>query len=415
MQRNVVARTMVRLTGLIAALIAVVLVLGILAAQPAQAVSYSAEEVAFAQLINNYRVSKGLQPLLVSDRLSDAGDKHSSDMAKYRFFSHTTVKSDWFAAGASPWDRMAACGYNYSTNKAENIAAGQTTAAAVFEGWKNSSGHNTNMLSPNYKVIGISLVKVSGSPYGYYWTTDFGGYVDSTAHQIGTTPGSTTTTTRPAATTTTRPPATTTTTMRSPTTTLPPITTTTTRPPVAPGRFSDVGPGTPYYEPIQKLARLGIVCGYPDGRFKPSEPLMRQQFAKMIALALNYDFRRVTSCSFRDIEAASAADPFYPGAYIAACVRAGIIQGKTPYQFAPRDNTTRAQLITIVARAAGLNGVPSGYKAPFGFFSPDHYPWAVRAHAAGLLEGLRGLGPSFNFLANASRGEACLLLYNLLS
>lgn len=385
MQRNVVARTMVRLTGLGVALATaaatILLVLGVLAAQPAQAVSYSAEEVAFAQLLNNYRVSKGLQPLLVSDRLSDACDKHSSDMAKYRFFSHTTVKSDWFAPGSSPWDRMAACGYNYNTNKAENIAAGQATAAAVFDSWKNSPGHNTNMLSPNYKVVGISLVKLSGSPYGYYWTTDFGGYVDSSAHQVGTAPGSTTTTTRP---------------------------------PAPPGSFSDVGPGTPYYEPIQKLARLGIICGYPDGSFKPTAPLMRQQFAKMIALALGYDFRRVASCSFRDIAAVSGADPFYPAGYIAACVRAGIIQGKTPYQFAPHEYTTRAQLITIVARAAGLDGVPSGYKPPFGVFSPDHYPWAARAHAAGLLEGLRGLGPSFDFFAKATRGEACLLLYNLL-
>ena len=40
----------------------------------------------------------------------------------------------------------------------------------------------------------MSLVVVVGSPYGSYWTTDFGGYVDSTAHSVGS--PSTTTTTR---------------------------------------------------------------------------------------------------------------------------------------------------------------------------------------------------------------------------
>ena len=62
------------------------------------------------------------------------------------------------------------------------------TAAAVFQGWKNSPGHNANMLSANFKVLGVSLVYVSGSPYGSYWTTDFGGYVDPTAHSVGSPP-----------------------------------------------------------------------------------------------------------------------------------------------------------------------------------------------------------------------------------
>ena len=108
--------------GALVALVAL-LALGPMAA-PAQAVGYSAEEVAFVKLINDYRVSNGLQPLLVSDALSESGDRHSSDMGKYRFFDHYTQASDWFAKGASPWDRMAASGYTYNTWKGENIAAG---------------------------------------------------------------------------------------------------------------------------------------------------------------------------------------------------------------------------------------------------------------------------------------------------
>jgi hypothetical protein len=83
---------------------------------------------------------------------------------------------------------MAASGYTYNTNKGENLAAGQSTAAEVFAAWKASSGHNANMLNSSYKVLGVSFYTLAGSPYTYYWTTDFGGYVDPTAHALGSPP-----------------------------------------------------------------------------------------------------------------------------------------------------------------------------------------------------------------------------------
>jgi len=148
----------------------------------AQARSYSLEEQRFLTLINQYRAGRGLAALQVSDNLSAAAAHHSQDMGKYTFFDHATVRSDVFAAGSSPWDRMRASGYRYETAMAENIAAGQATAQEVFDGWKSSPGHNANMLSSAYRVIGIGFRSVPGSPYGYYWTTDFGGVVDPSAH-----------------------------------------------------------------------------------------------------------------------------------------------------------------------------------------------------------------------------------------
>ena len=166
--------------------------------------SYTAAEQEFLGLINQYRQANGLGTLLISDVLSDSSEKHNRDMGKYAFFSHTTEKSDYFPVGASPWDRMAICGYDYNTAMGENIAAGSayTTASAVFAAWKASPGHNTIMLTRDFKVIGISMDTVSGSPYGTYWTTDFGGFVDPSAHELG---GGTTTTTAPQTTTTTTP------------------------------------------------------------------------------------------------------------------------------------------------------------------------------------------------------------------
>ena len=231
----------------------------------ALAATYSDEEIAFAQLLNDYRVSEGLEALLVSDALSDAGDKHSSDMGKYAFFAHTTAGSDWFPIGASPWDRMAMNRYGFNTYKGENIAGGYSTAAPLFEAWKNSPAHNANMLNPNFTVVGVSLVYVAGSPYGYYWTTDFGGYVDSTAHSL-TAPSTTTTTI-------TAPPSTT-------TTTLPPSTTTTTEAPVpAPFPEEIFTADAELYVAAFWAVERGIFQGYPDGTFRPHEPVLRRHVA----------------------------------------------------------------------------------------------------------------------------------------
>lgn len=402
----------------VVALTLVALLLGGVLASPAQAVSYSAEEVTFVQLINDYRATRGLQPLLVSDTISEACDRHNSDMGKHHFFDHYTVKSDWFNAGASPWDRMAASGYNYNTYKGENIAAGYGTAGTVFSGWKNSSGHNANMLNTDYKVVGVSMVYVTGSPYGYYWTTDFGGYVDSTAHALGTQSVTTTT----AAPTTTTPAAPTTTTARVTTTTAAPTTTTTKAQPTttttagkAPATtFSDVNEATLYGEEILLLADLGIISGYGNGTFGPTAEVTRQQFAKMIVLALGYEVSPLTACAFRDVASLpNVADPLYPAGYIAACAAAGITVGKTADLFYPYEKITRAQLITMVARAAGLAEPPVGYRPPFDNFNESHYRWARQAAYAGLLNGLAGYGIGYEFWSTATRGEVCLLLANL--
>lgn len=186
----VAARPRLRMLGLsIAGLLVCAVLLGSVFAGGAQAArAYNSQEIAFVNSLNQYRAANGLQPLQISDAISEACYRHNSDMAKYKFFSHYTVKSDWFAVNATPWDRMAKSGYSYSTSKGENIAAGQSTAALAMEAWKNSAGHNANMLNSAYKVIGISFHQLAGSPYTYYWTTDFGGYVDPTAHSVGSAP-----------------------------------------------------------------------------------------------------------------------------------------------------------------------------------------------------------------------------------
>jgi hypothetical protein len=179
--------------------------------------------------------------------------------------------------------------------------------------------------------------------------------------------------------------------------------------------FLDVDSDTLYAAEITLLAERGIISGYENGTFGPNRLVTRQQFAKMIILALDYNIGPVSACGFNDVEdQLDPNDPLYPAGYVAACAAAGITVGKTPDTFAPYDNITRAQLITMVARAARLPDPPAGYAPPFGEFCPDHYPWAARAAAAGVLNGLVDMGPGFDFWAPATRAEVCLLLAGLL-
>lgn len=126
------------------------------------------EESSFLTLINAYRAQNGAPALQVSAVLTQASDWMSTDMANKNYFSHTDSE------GRDPFARMMDFGYPGGGYSGENIAAGNASAQDTFTQWKNSPGHNANMLDANYRVIGIARAYSAASSYGWYWTTDFG-------------------------------------------------------------------------------------------------------------------------------------------------------------------------------------------------------------------------------------------------
>ena len=132
------------------------------------ALALDAQESAFLGLINTYRSQNGLQPLGVSTNLNRASAWLAADMGARAYFSHTDL------SGRSPSQRAVDCGY--PSGAGENIAAGTVwdTAQEAFDAWRNSAGHNANMLNGSYRQIGIARAYTAGSPYSWYWVTDFG-------------------------------------------------------------------------------------------------------------------------------------------------------------------------------------------------------------------------------------------------
>ncbi|MFL5759608.1 MAG: CAP domain-containing protein [Thermomicrobiales bacterium] len=134
----------------------------------------SPEEVAFLHLINDYRKANGLGTLTLSQTLGASAEHHSNSMADFEYFDHFLIPE-----GIGWSQNMTNYGYTYNTYRGENIAGVVATAQLVFNAWKASPGHNANMLNAHYTTIGVGRIYNPKSPYGYYWTTDFGGYRDS--------------------------------------------------------------------------------------------------------------------------------------------------------------------------------------------------------------------------------------------
>ena len=149
------------------------------AVSPSEAAA-DAEEQRMLSLINAYRQTKGLGPLAFSPSLNRAAAWMSRDMATKRYFSHTD------STGRSAFARMTDCGYTNAMSMAENIAGGHADAAATLEQWKNSPGHNTNLLKADARVAGIGRYSDPATPYRHYWTLNLGGRDDSGATPVTT-------------------------------------------------------------------------------------------------------------------------------------------------------------------------------------------------------------------------------------
>jgi uncharacterized protein YkwD len=150
-------------------------------------VNLGSQEQDIVEITNSERWNNGMRaPLKQVSNLHNSADGHSEEMARDDFFAHCDLDT-----GLSPFQRMQNAGYQYSY-AGENIAAGNSTASATMNQWMNSSGHRSNILSTNFREIGVGyeysndgqvdrrdqdgncVQDATGGPYYYYWTQNFG-------------------------------------------------------------------------------------------------------------------------------------------------------------------------------------------------------------------------------------------------
>jgi glucose/arabinose dehydrogenase len=116
------------------------------------------------------------------------------------------------------------------------------------------------------------------------------------------------------------------------------------------GTFSDV-PAGPFSGYIERIAELGIATGYPDGTFRPANPISRGEMAVMLVRALDIAAEPHRG-TFSDVPDGL----FFTGA-VEAIATARITTGCGGGKFCPFDHVLRDQMASFISRAFGLTPI----------------------------------------------------------
>jgi uncharacterized protein YkwD len=142
--------------------------------------SVDALEAKLLESLNSLRARRGLARLRLSHALSSAARQHSWDMARNGFCGHAS------GGGTSFWKRLMRF---YGRGRvwrgwavAENVLCHprHLTASAALGRWLGSPGHRANLLSSDWRDVGLAAVyagatfRESGGDDALFLTADFG-------------------------------------------------------------------------------------------------------------------------------------------------------------------------------------------------------------------------------------------------
>ncbi len=133
---------------------------------------------------------------------------------------------------------------------------------------------------------------------------------------------------------------------------------------------------------VKDIAGRCIIVGYPNGEFKPNDPIIRAHVAVMLARALELSPKNSLN-SFNDV---SNHTPHYEA--ILRTTQAGIFEGVNGY-FYPNQQLTRAQAAKIIVVAFNM---PAGGKSTFKDVPQTHwgYSYIAALESYGLAFGENG-------------------------
>jgi uncharacterized protein YkwD len=118
---------------------------------------YSPVELETMAMINNYRVSIGLNALEKINHVSYKSEEHDNYMIANNVVNH----NDFEARSANIMKVLGA------KNVSENIAYNYNSAKGAFDAWMNSEGHKQN-IEGNFTHFGISIRENPTNGKKYY-------------------------------------------------------------------------------------------------------------------------------------------------------------------------------------------------------------------------------------------------------
>ncbi len=115
--------------------------------------------------------------------------------------------------------------------------------------------------------------------------------------------------------------------------------------------FSDVGQDYWASAFIQALAAKNVIAGFPDGTFKPDQPVTRAEFAAMIGKAFNQNpVRQLSAGGFSDVPSS-----YWAAAAIQKAYESGFMAGYPGNVFRPNQQIPKVQAIVALTSGLGLN------------------------------------------------------------
>ncbi|SDM35346.1 S-layer homology domain-containing protein [Psychrobacillus sp. OK028] len=111
-------------------------------------------------------------------------------------------------------------------------------------------------------------------------------------------------------------------------------------------KFKDVPQTHPYYAHIAALANLKVISGYKNGNFGPNDKLKRNQMAKILSEAFDFNTKTATNLPFKDVNPKDKE-----AKYIQALLDMKITTGTTSTTFSPNGIVTRGQMATFIYRS----------------------------------------------------------------
>ena len=155
-----------------------------------------------------------------------------------------------------------------------------------------------------------------------------------------------------------------------------------------------------YKDAISYLSEKEVISGYPDGSFKPKNPITRAEVIKIIVTSFNIEFKDGSNKSFAfdDIKGKWFEDHVKIGA------SNGIIKGYEDGTFRPDNNVTYGELCAMVCRLLNMN-VNEGEDWARAYLNA--------AGEAGLLDNISS--NDLVAIGKASRMNVAMVIYNALN
>lgn len=182
--------------------------------------------------------------------------------------------------------------------------------------------------------------------------------------------------------------------------------------------FTDIGDGHWAHDAVMWMVQRKILSGYPDGTFKPQNPVSREEFAKMMVLALHLNIIKPETASFRDVNRQNWAYPFIETArpYLT-----GFRSADGDY-FMPKALAVREDMAVALVKAKNLSNEPVDESMLNTFNDRDSISSNLKKYVSiavkqSIMQGYPIEGSAlkeFKPQDTLTRAEAAVLLYNVI-